>query len=101
MSRQPGPCRWGTETDPCTARVWWLLSEASGAVAPIDVEPSERGNIVVDLVGGTYRVVGRESERADLRESGVDLHLNHHVTCPAMFRSRVRRGAGGPPEEQR
>lgn len=69
------------ETKPCGScgtPVYWLRSVATGKPAPIEVEASERGNIAVDLLAGTYSVVPAP-ERAS--QQGP-LHLNHFVGCP-------------------
>lgn len=74
-----------------------LKHARTGFVAPINPEalPPERGkvpvgNVFVDLLAGTYRIVtDHESDQL----SGVqraELHLNHFVTCPHRQRYRDR-----------
>jgi len=59
-------------------------------MAPIDILPDLKGNIVPDLKAGTYRVVmGEERER--LVSQGVSLHLNHWATCPVAQAERERK----------
>ncbi len=89
-----GSCRWGTGAVPCRAHVFWLKHERTGKTAPIDVEPTDRGNIEVNLEAGTYRIVP-EPERAERRGSD-SLFMNHWVTCPA-----AQSAYGARPSRQR
>ncbi|MDQ6910593.1 MAG: hypothetical protein M3Z84_07410 [Actinomycetota bacterium] len=66
-----------------------LEHERTHRKAPIETSLSDRGNIEVDLLEGTYRVVsGAALELA--RASRRELRLNHFATCPnaPAWRSR-------------
>lgn len=58
----------------CGKPVMWLKHEVSGANAPIDAKPHERGSCVVDLKTGTYRVVKSPYEG--------EAYIPHFATCP-------------------
>jgi hypothetical protein len=73
----------------CPAMVIDLIHERTGKRAPIEVEYSAKGNIEIDLLEGTYRVVaGQALERA--RASGRELRLNHFASCGAAREWRPR-----------
>lgn len=61
----------------CKAPVIWLRNNATSKLAPIDAQPSEKGNIEIDREEGIYRVLNFSQ-----REGRADLHTNHFVTCP-------------------
>jgi hypothetical protein len=66
-----------------------LVHERTGKKAPIETSYSPKGNIEVDLLEGTYRVVaGLNLERA--RVSGRELRLNHFASCGAAREWRSR-----------
>jgi hypothetical protein len=77
----------------CHAEVLWLENTTTGKSAPIDAELVPDGNIVVDQVAGTYRVVTGD-DRQDAIDRGDPLHLNHFVTCPQQAAWKGRRRAG-------
>jgi hypothetical protein len=52
---------------------------------PIDREPVDGGNVVIDLDKGTWRMATSE-ERADQ----TVLHVTHFTTCPAADSRRRR-----------
>lgn len=56
----------------------WLVNEQTGKRAPIESAPDERGNILVNLERGTYRILPADEHEA---HRGW-LHLNHFATCP-------------------
>ncbi len=60
----------------CGKEIVWCLT-ASGKRAPIDVELSLTGNVII--CGDECRVVNRKKEPGF---EGVPLHTNHFVTCP-------------------
>lgn len=63
----------------CAAPLFWLKHEGTGKVAPIDREPVVGGNITIDPIAGTYRIVPKaERELSPNRPR----HKNHFVTCP-------------------
>jgi hypothetical protein len=53
----------------------------TGKMAPIDVKPDPRGNVVIDYQAETYGVLGK-AVRQDARNQGLELHMAHHLTCP-------------------
>lgn len=54
----------------CGAEVFWARNRTTGRTAPIDIEETPDGNIVV-FEDGTYAVVVNSGNR-----------INHFVTCP-------------------
>lgn len=68
----------------CGAAVHFLTNSRTFKLAPIEAEPSPIGNCVIDLVRGTYGVLGPAACR-EMRERAPDtpLYLNHFSTCPA------------------
>ncbi len=72
MPQMIGTCR------SCRMPVWWVLSEAKGKRAPIDIAETPDGNIEVDREKGVFRVVPKAE-----REGRTDLHKNHFSTCPS------------------
>ena len=80
----------------CQAPVLWLEHERTAKRAPIDAEPTEVGNIVVDDVGGTYSVVAGQV-RDNLVDAGMPLHTNHFATCPQQTAWRERAAKAGQP----
>jgi hypothetical protein len=73
----------------CQAPVMWLENVATGKPAPIDIEPTPDGNIVI-LDEGRYNVLAR-SERAEAAAEGYPLHTNHFATCAQAASWRGRR----------
>lgn len=62
----------------CGEPIWWLKSDKTGKPAPIEVKPSDTGNIAVNLLSGEYHIVPAIFRA----EQVVPLHLNHFATCP-------------------
>jgi hypothetical protein len=62
----------------CGASIYRLLHERTGKRAPIEATPDDAGNIVVDLVAHTWRIVP-QAERASW---AGQLHLSHFARCP-------------------
>jgi hypothetical protein len=56
----------------CHAPIWYPRHATTGRRAPVDVFPSDHGNIRVDFAHETYT----------LSKPGPGRHLNHYVTCP-------------------
>jgi hypothetical protein len=66
------------------AKVFWLKHEKTGKPAPIDVTPSNAGNIEIDLAKRIYRNVGK----------GPGRHTNHFSTCPSADVWKRHGGSG-------
>jgi len=62
----------------CGAAIMMVCHAKTGKKAPIEVQPSEDGNILV--TGNTYEVVPKE-EREKVRRRGFILRKNHFATC--------------------
>lgn len=62
----------------CRAAIIMVRHVVSGKPAPIEVRPSDDGNILV--TGDTYEVVPRE-ERTKVQARGFVLRKNHFATC--------------------
>lgn len=60
----------------CQAAILWLTNTKSGHVAPIDAEPADDGNCVIE--GETYRLIIPR----DRPQFAGQLHKNHFATCP-------------------
>ncbi len=60
----------------CNAPIVWATHEHTGKAAPIDAEPDDTGNIVME--NGEYRLIPVEDQDAHTGR----LHLNHFATCP-------------------
>jgi hypothetical protein len=70
----------------CAASVYWLRHLEKGGIAPIDVEPTEKGNISINLEDGTYQSVPK-AER-----EGKTLYTNHFATCPTAALHARKKG---------
>jgi hypothetical protein len=70
----------------CGALIWWLAHEKTGKPAPIECEPSEAGNIIVNLLTERYRMLKSDAAQAirDAYEGEYTppLHFNHFARCP-------------------
>jgi hypothetical protein len=64
----------------CPVLIRMLTYRKTGKSAPIEVKPSENGNIHVDLEQGTYIILTGE-ELQSARNRGLRLHLNHFASC--------------------
>lgn len=76
----------------CPAQVLWLDHVRTGKPAPIDVNPADDGNVLIDPDAGTYRVLaGDDLDHA--RSEGAPLRKNHFATCPGR-QNHTRQPAG-------
>lgn len=71
----------------CGEKMLMLRHERTGHVAPINDQvkprgPYPRGNILINLSAGTYRVVSKDKVDQMLERDLDQLRLNHFVTCP-------------------
>ena len=71
----------------CNAPIYWLKHHETGKLAPICAEPSENGNLIVDLDAGTYAVSPKNLYVQDDRRR----HLNHFADCPNASTHHKRR----------
>ncbi len=93
MSYRLKPCS-------CGVLMVFLKHERTGFEAPINPEalPADRaagipaGNVFVDLLAGTYRIVTASELEQLSGMQRAELRLNHFVTCPD--RQRYRGGHG-------
>ncbi len=69
----------------CGAPIVWAKHFKTGKANPIDADPVEKGNIVLND-DGTYRVVAPDAPIRD----GAKLFVSHFMTCPNAkdFRNR-------------
>lgn len=64
----------------CHAPILWVFHLRTGGRAPVDADPTESGNILIDEDTGRYIVLaGDDLTRS--RDAGDRLRLNHFVTC--------------------
>ena len=71
----------------CGARVLWV-EMVSGKKAPLDADPSPRGNI--RIIDGVGQVVPK-AELADAQAGGL-LYLSHFATCATAAQHRKPKG---------
>lgn len=64
----------------CDADILWVTMADSGKHAPLDAEPTEKGNIELSIEEG--KPVGRVVDPNADRLFPVELHLSHFATCP-------------------
>ena len=62
----------------CRTAIIMVRHVATGKPAPIEIGPSDDGNILV--TGDTYEVIAKE-ERSRVQERGFILRKNHFATC--------------------
>jgi copper chaperone CopZ len=93
MSRTAGE-RW--DCDGCGKKLIGALTK-NGSVAPIELEPDERGNVILQTNTTDRQVhaitLGFDSA-GKVAEAGAELRLNHFSTCPERTRFMRR-----PPSE--
>ena len=68
------PTRVTTTCKKCGAEILWANHVGTGKPAPIDWEPTEGGNVLINR-DGTYRILSK-------LEYAAELHTNHFATCP-------------------
>lgn len=65
----------------CPAQVVWAKHKTTDRANPLDPQPSEKGNLLLDRSRMIYEVLtGDDLERA--REQGIPLFVSHFATCP-------------------
>lgn len=67
-----------TECEKCRAELMMVRHVKTRKLAPIEVQPSDDGNILVS--GDTYEILAKE-HRARARAGGFLLRKNHFATC--------------------
>ncbi len=83
------PCR------SCNTDIYLLLNVSTGRWMPVEADPSPGGNIRVDVYRQTAEVLAGAA-LAGARHEAAELHLAHHINCPAADRHR-RPKNGTPP----
>ena len=73
----------------CHVMIMMKRYAKTGKRAPIEVEPSDDGNILV--TGDDYEIIPAD-RRDELRRRGALLRKNHFATCPYANRFKPRRG---------
>lgn len=77
----------------CGAAILWVIS-IKGTSQPLDFEPNEKGNLVVDakrIVRDGHVVIEDHARRYDeLFDFGCDVFMPHHATCPQAAKWRKR-----------
>jgi hypothetical protein len=63
----------------CQAEIVMASHIRTGNLAPIEVKPSDDGNILI--TGDTYEIVPKD-ERHKVKDRGFVLRKNHFATCP-------------------
>lgn len=71
----------------CKAHVRWVVMAKTGKKNPLDPEPSDEGNVIVDLDTGQAETQTHEQAQL-LREAGAALYISHFATCPERNRFR-------------
>lgn len=72
----------------CGRRIVWAETTI-GKRMPVDVEPSDNGNVeLIEDGGGTIALVLRNDEIGSARNRGALLYLSHFATCPNAKRHR-------------
>ena len=79
---EPKPCR------ACGKPLLWLAHQRTGKAAPIEVEKTEDGNIVINEDLGQYRLVTGE-EKVKAVEGRILLHISHFARCPKASDFRI------------
>ena len=64
----------------CAAPILWVRHLRTGGRAPVDADPADNGNILVDETTGRYLVLAGD-DLAAARTASTPLRLNHFVTC--------------------
>ena len=62
----------------CGASIMWCATP-SGKSMPVDAEPSDRGNMVVE--NGRVTAVVASDAVEEMRSHGYKLHTSHFATC--------------------
>ena len=62
----------------CGADIIWARTVPGGKLMPVNVEPSERGNLV--LTGDS--TIGFDVSVMDRKDDGHEYYLSHYATCP-------------------
>ena len=75
MSRRAATCR------SCHAPIAWAVT-ANGKSMPVDAEPAEDGNVVLEDGVVLRATVLGPLEVPAAHEAGQALHRAHHSTCP-------------------
>ena len=68
----------------CNALIVWAVHTTTGSVAPIDVDPTEGGNVILttDEIGVTRYRVFTKLEAETHTDPAHRSHRSHFATCP-------------------
>jgi len=64
----------------CGARIIWAITAATGRSMPVDADPVEHGNVVLESVDG--------KPLAFVGQAGEPRYVSHFVSCPEANRWR-------------
>lgn len=81
----------------CDAPITWRVSRSTGRRAPIDPEPSDDGNVILENDLRHYIVLGTPELRDQAKERGDPLYTNHFQTCPAKQKEKEQFRKPGAP----
>ena len=72
----------------CKKQIYWCVYLKTGNKAPIETEPRDNGNLIVES-NGTYRFATKEEKQ----DPGILRYVPHHAYCPAaqQFRNKGRK----------
>lgn len=99
------------ECKSCGAQIYWAISDATGLLFPVDVEPDPDGNVLLSVLGtgqtkkvgpgegilcrGPGTVIAHVIKKGEEVEQGRPRRRNHFATCPHARRWSTR--YAGPP----
>lgn len=68
----------------CGKPIFWIPSETTGKLTPIDVDPDPSGNVVIILPEMMYRVLKKREPRPPTT------YTSHFATCPDAAKYRAK-----------
>jgi hypothetical protein len=86
LSARVGACR------SCAAPVYWGVTSSTGKRMPVDAQPRDNGNIVLDFDADPILItyVGKPTAQLSLEET-QDRYVSHFATCPDRIAWRDRK----------
>ena len=73
----------------CQAPIRWVKMRTTGKPMPVDLDPTDDGNVFVYQQDGTADVVKKDDVEA-MNRNGVKLHKSHFATCKFAASHRKR-----------